>query len=82
MKKNSLLISVCSLVSALLIFSCHVGLGEAVDIKAPTISISAPVAKAQVRDNFVISGRWSDDKIPRPNKFILKRLLKAQALEL
>ena len=61
MKKNSLLISVCSLVSALLIFSCHVGLGEAVDIKAPTISISAPVAKAQVRDNFVISGRWSDD---------------------
>ncbi|MCR4953280.1 MAG: hypothetical protein K6A43_04315, partial [Treponema sp.] len=61
MKKNSLLISVCSLVSALLICSCNVGLGEAVDIKAPSISIVAPVAKAQVRGNIVISGIWSDD---------------------
>ena len=78
MKKNCLLISVCSLVSALLILSCHVGLGEAVDIKAPTISITAPVAKAQVRDNFVISGLWNDDMGLNNIKIVLENTVTKQ----
>ena len=78
MKKNCLLISVCSLVSALLILSCHVGLGEAVDIKAPTISITTPVAKAQVRDNFVISGLWNDDMGLNNIKIVLENTVTKQ----
>ncbi|MCR4736462.1 MAG: hypothetical protein K5829_15810, partial [Treponema sp.] len=61
MKKIFLPFFVTSLVSALLIFSCNVGLGESVDVKAPSISISSPVPKALIRDNFVISGIWDDD---------------------
>lgn len=43
-------------------FSCNVGLGESVDTKAPTLNISYPPSSAVIRDSFVFSGTWSDDK--------------------
>lgn len=41
--------------------SCEVGLGEAVDVAAPVISIESPATSAIIRDAFAISGVWSDD---------------------
>ena len=41
--------------------SCEVGLGEAVDVAAPVISIETPETSAIIRDTFAIAGNWSDD---------------------
>ncbi len=46
------------------ILSCsdHVGLGESVDTKSPTISIEYPPVASIIRDKFVLAGKWNDDK--------------------
>lgn len=41
--------------------SCEVGLGEAVDVAAPVITVSNPPTAAVIRDTFAIAGSWSDD---------------------
>lgn len=45
-----------------ILFSCDVGLGESVDVMAPTVSISYPPASVVIRDGFLLSGSWMDDK--------------------
>lgn len=45
-----------------ILFSCNVGLGDAVDTEAPKVSISYPPASRPVRDWFVLAGTCSDDK--------------------
>ena len=55
----------CGLFTFLFIFtniSCEIGLGEAVDIDRPTVSISYPPRNAIIRDRFVLSGKTGDDK--------------------
>ena len=52
------LITVCSIIS---IVSCEIGLGSAVDVADPTISVSYPPKNAVVRDTFVAAGECSDD---------------------
>lgn len=48
---------------AFLVFeSCDVGLGESVDTIPPTISITYPPTSSVIRDAFVVSGTWVDDK--------------------
>ncbi|MCI6545804.1 MAG: Ig-like domain-containing protein, partial [Spirochaetia bacterium] len=42
--------------------SCDVGLGESVDTIPPTISITYPPTSSVIRDAFVVSGTWVDDK--------------------
>ena len=66
MKNKSLLSSI--LVVGLVAFtsiaafiSCEVGLGEAVDVAAPVITIDTPKTSAIIRDTFAITGTWSDD---------------------
>lgn len=63
MKKNSvfLVLSIFG-VSFLSFFSCKPGLGDAIDTKAPTISISSPTDNFCVRDNFILQGTQSDDR--------------------
>ena len=41
--------------------SCEVGLGEAVDVNAPSIEITTPETSAVIRDTFALVGNWSDD---------------------
>ena len=49
----------------LLIFSAcgeNSGLGASVDTEAPVIAITYPPLEAYIRDEFVLSGTWTDDK--------------------
>lgn len=63
MKKNNvfLILSIFG-VSFSSFFSCKPGLGDAIDTKAPTISISSPTDNFCVRDNFILQGTQSDDR--------------------
>lgn len=63
-KKNQNYFSFFSILIAafLILFSCNVGLGDAVDTEAPKVSISYPPASRPVRDWFVLAGTCSDDK--------------------
>lgn len=45
-----------------LFFSCDVGLGESVDVIAPTVSIAYPPASVVIRNGFLLKGTWADDK--------------------
>ena len=62
MKKN--LLSVFAFVLTVfcgIFLSCEVGLGDSIDTKVPTVEITSPSADYIVRDEFTISGTWSDD---------------------
>ena len=48
-------------ITGILIFSCEVGLGAAVDIADPTSSVTYPPKNAVVRDTFIAAGECSDD---------------------
>ena len=50
-----------ALIPVLAFLSCEVGLGEAVDVAAPVISINTPETSSIIRDTFAIAGNWSDD---------------------
>lgn len=41
--------------------SCDIGLGEAVDVSAPTLTISYPPSGAIIKENFILSGTCADD---------------------
>lgn len=48
--------------TSLIIFSnCEVGLGEAVDVNAPTVSVTYPPVSSVIRDTFVLAGVCEDD---------------------
>ncbi len=58
MKKIALtLLSIFSL----FVISCEIGLGASVDTDPPSLDIVNPPVDAIIRDNFTISGIWSDD---------------------
>lgn len=62
MKKN--LLSVFAFVLTVfcgIFLSCEVGLGDSIDTKVPKVEITSPSADYIVRDEFTISGTWSDD---------------------
>ena len=42
--------------------NCELGLGEAVDTTAPTISIKYPPAASTIRGKFILAGDCDDDK--------------------
>ena len=46
---------------SLFAISCEIGLGSSVDTEPPALDILTPKVDAIIRDNFVISGTWSDD---------------------
>jgi len=46
---------------AVFFISCEIGLGEAVDTEAPSLTILAPEPDAVIRNAFRFSGEWSDD---------------------
>ena len=64
MKKGKLklyLFSLFCLFSIILIFSCEIGLGSAVDTVPPTVEITNPPVDSIVRGSLGVSGSWSDD---------------------
>ena len=63
MKKNiiNLLLCTMSAVAFSLLFSCSIGLGEAVDTKGPAVTISSPEPRETVQTKFNISGTVADD---------------------
>jgi len=62
MKKVVLKTLTCILASAMLILtSCEIGLGSAVDTEVPTITLTQPEADSIVYDKFVMTGAWTDD---------------------
>lgn len=73
MKKNSLFL-VLSFVGLSSFFSCKLGLGDAIDTKAPTISISSPTDNFCVRDNFILQGMQSDDRGVKKITVTLKQI--------
>lgn len=60
MRKNGLLFSLV-LVLGLIFTSCEVGLGSAVDVKTPEMSIKYPTTGSTIRKAFALSGTWDDD---------------------
>ena len=62
MKKNVLSVfAVILTVFCGFFLSCEVGLGDSIDTKAPAVEITSPSADYIVRDEFTMSGTWSDD---------------------
>ncbi len=61
MKKVFNVLLILGLLSTLF-FSCDVGLGESVDVIAPTVSIAYPPASVVIRNGFLLKGTWADDK--------------------
>ena len=52
---------VFGLVFSLLVASCNIGLGEAIDTESPKIDITSPNEGAIIRDKFAIKGTYSDN---------------------
>lgn len=46
---------------SLFVISCEIGLGASVDTDPPSLTISNPPVDSIIRDDFAISGTWSDD---------------------
>ena len=44
-----------------LFYSCEIGLGSAVDVEPPSLTIDSPDVDSVIRDVFAVKGRWSDD---------------------
>ncbi len=63
LKKSTevLLASFIALFGILFIGSCTVGLGDAIDVDAPTIDISYPPKNAVIRESFIAAGSCDDD---------------------
>ena len=59
--KSILVVCLIAFTSVAAFISCEVGLGEAVDVAAPVITIDTPKTSAIIRDTFAITGTWSDD---------------------
>lgn len=66
MSKKSLIVSafIFSFFAIILsvLFSCNVGLGDAVDTEVPKVEITYPPASKVIRDWFYLAGTCSDDK--------------------
>lgn len=50
-----------SLISIVILSNCQIGLGAAVDVQPPTVSLTSPQADALVRDVFIVEGTYEDD---------------------
>lgn len=63
MKKmlRNVVLSFFGLVSIFILSNCQIGLGAAVDVQPPTVSLTSPQADALVRDVFIIEGTYEDD---------------------
>ena len=63
MKKmlRNVVLSFLGLVSIFILSNCQIGLGAAVDVQPPTVSLTSPQADALVRDVFIIEGTYEDD---------------------
>ena len=69
--KNALIfIFIFSIIS---IISCEIGLGAAVDIQPPGLTIDNPKMNSIIRDSFAITGSWNDDGSIDDVYVILKR---------
>lgn len=60
--KNNLLKVLVFLSSVFLAVSCDLGLGESVDVTAPSLEISYPKAGSVIMEDFILSGVCSDDR--------------------
>ena len=43
--------------------SCEIGLGASVDTEPPALTIQTPQVDSIIRDDFAISGTWTDEGI-------------------
>ncbi len=69
--KNRFSIALCFTL-VLLISSCEIGLGKAVDTLPPEVSITGPSTNSILRDRFILSGECSDDTGIKEVKIELK----------
>ncbi|MBO4640982.1 MAG: hypothetical protein J5710_14630 [Treponema sp.] len=79
MKKNSIYAKAFSLIF-LFIFvlvsiciSCEIGLGSAIDVEPPSLTIDSPEVDKVIKDKFFIKGTWGDDGTIESLYVILKR---------
>ena len=79
MKKNSIYAKAFSLIF-LFIFvfisiciSCEIGLGSAIDVEPPSLTIDSPEVDKVIKDKFFIKGTWGDDGTIDSLYVILKR---------
>lgn len=61
-KRRKTTLYIFSLAFLFSIFSCDVGLGEAVDTEPPSVEISTPLANDKIRGTFTMSGSCSDEQ--------------------
>ncbi len=59
---RSLFISIVTISVLMTGGSCEIGLGSSVDTEAPKLAIDYPQSGAHVRNKFLLSGTWNDDK--------------------
>lgn len=62
MKVKKFILAVVSVVFAYALLSCDVGLGAAVDTRAPTLNVTYPATLSTVRGQFVFGGTCADDQ--------------------
>lgn len=65
---------VFSIILALFMASCDVGLGSAVDTEPPTLTIDYPQSGSIIRDSFIVAGSCKDDVGVSEVKVIVKTL--------
>lgn len=63
MKKyfEKIVLILLGLLNVVLYSTCQIGLGAAVDVQPPVITLLSPEADALVRDTFIMKGSYSDD---------------------
>lgn len=63
MKKyfEKIVLILLGLLNVVLYSTCQIGLGAAVDVQPPVITLMSPEADALVRDTFIMKGSYSDD---------------------
>lgn len=44
-----------------LFYSCEIGLGSAVDVQPPSLTINSPTVDSVIRGKFALKGTWNDD---------------------
>ena len=70
LKKLRLLLTLAGI---LILGSCEIGLGSAVDTDAPSLSIETGIADKVIRDDFALRGKYSDDGSIESLSAVLKR---------
>ncbi|HOS30956.1 MAG TPA: Ig-like domain-containing protein, partial [Treponemataceae bacterium] len=73
-KKGLMALAALAVLPVIFLSNCKVGLGSAVDTKAPTVAITYPSTDSVIRGKFVMSGTAEDETGIASVKVVLTKL--------